>query len=110
MGYTVGAPPSAVVTVNDNDVADATPPTLSTAVVNGNTLVLTYSETLDAASTPAASAFALGGTSVSVNTVAISGAVVTLTLSSAVAFHGRGDGELHGAYGARHEPVAGRGG
>ena len=41
---------SATVTLTDNDVADATPPTLSTAVVNGNTLVLTYSETLDAAS------------------------------------------------------------
>ena len=40
--YTVGAPPSAVVTVNDNDGVDTDAPTLSTAVVNGNTLVLTY--------------------------------------------------------------------
>ena len=76
---------SATVTLTDNDVADATPPTLSTAVVNGNTLVLTYDETLDGGSVPATSAFSIGGvTTVSVNTVAISGMTVTLTLSSAV--------------------------
>ena len=75
---------SATVTLTDNDVADTTPPTLSTATVNGNTLVLTYDEALDTASVPAASVFTLGGTSVSVNTVAISGMTVTLTLSAAV--------------------------
>ena len=67
------------------NAVDATPPTLSTATVNGNTLVLTYNEALDTASVPAGGDFTIGGvTSVSVNTVAISGAVVTLTLSQAV--------------------------
>ena len=61
------------------------PPTLSTATVNGNTLVLTYNEALDTASVPAGGDFMIGGvTSVSVNTVAISGMMVTLTLSQAV--------------------------
>ena len=59
-------------------------PMLDTAVVNGDVLVLTYDEALDEGSVPAASAFTLGGTVASVNTVAISGMRVTLSLSAAV--------------------------
>ena len=50
----------------------------------GNLLVLTYDEALDGGSVPATSDFTIGGTAVSVNTVAISGMSVTLTLSAAV--------------------------
>ena len=85
-GYTVAVAPgnSAVVTVNDNDGVDTDAPMLSTAVVNGNTLVLTYGEALDESSVPAASTFTIGGPPVSVNTVTISGVAVTLGLSQAV--------------------------
>ena len=75
---------SATVTLTDND-ADMTAPTFVSAEVNGNRLVLTYSEALDGGSVPATMAFTLGGTSASVNTVAISGTMVTLSLSAAVA-------------------------
>ncbi|UKJ77883.1 beta strand repeat-containing protein [Azospirillum brasilense] len=65
---------------------DATAPVLSTAVVNGATLTLTYSEALDVSSKPAASAFTVkaGGATVGVTNVAITGSVVTLTLEYAV--------------------------
>ena len=42
--------------MTDNDGGappDVTPPSLTQAAVNGSTLVLTYNETLDGASTPA---------------------------------------------------------
>ena len=57
------------------------------AVVNGATLVLTYDEALDgsAVSTPPATAYTLGGTSATVSGVSVSGRVVTLRLSAAVA-------------------------
>ena len=93
---------------NNTPAADTTPPTLSTATVNGNTLVLTYNEALDGGSVPAGGDFMIGGvTSVSVNTVAISGMMVTLTLSQAVTSGDTVTVDLHGAH---HEPVAGRGG
>ena len=85
-GYVVAMSPddSVTVTVNDNDVADTTVPAFVSAAVNGNTLVLMYDEALDESSVPATSAFTLGGTLATVNTVAISGMEVTLTLSAAV--------------------------
>ena len=69
-----------------NNTADTTAPTLSTATVVGSTLTLTYNEPLDGTSTPAAGAFTVTvtGGSTTVNAVAISGSVVTLTLSSVV--------------------------
>ena len=85
---TVGAVSSSAadarIQVRGTALTDNTPPTLDTAVVNGDTLTLTYDETLDTASTPDASAFMLGGTPVSVNTVMVSGMTVTLTLSAPV--------------------------
>lgn len=63
---------------------DAFPPTLNTATVNGDTLVLTYSKALDEDSVPAATAFTLAGTTATVSTVAVSGMTVTLTLSAPV--------------------------
>ena len=64
-------------------------PTLSSATVNGTTLVLTYSEALDTNSVPAASEFTVevaGSTAALANTdpVDVSGSAVTLTLASAV--------------------------
>ena len=63
-----------------------TPPVLSTAEVNGDELVLTYGEVLDATSVPAAAAFTVtvGGATVSVSSVSVSGMAVTLGLASAV--------------------------
>ena len=65
---------------------DTTPPTLDTAVVNGDTLTLTYDEALDDTSTPANSAFtvSVAGTPQTVSMVEISVMEVTLTLSGAV--------------------------
>ncbi|WP_265646389.1 SwmB domain-containing protein, partial [Verminephrobacter aporrectodeae] len=68
---------------------DNTAPVINTAVVNGNQLVLTYTEegNLDVTNTAAASAFAVssaGNAAISVNSVAVSGKTVTLTLSRAV--------------------------
>ena len=69
--------------------APAPAPSLSTAVVNGATLALTYAQALDTSSVPAANAFsvrvagsevALAGT----DPVSISGSAVTLTLASPV--------------------------
>ena len=49
-GYTVGTTSSATVTVNDDDdPADTTPPTFSSASVNGDKLTITFNETLGAA-------------------------------------------------------------
>ena len=57
------------------------------AIVDGSTLTLTYTETLDSASTPPSSAFFVSGGSSSrtVSGVAMRGSTVDLTLSSAVA-------------------------
>lgn len=62
---------------------DTAAPTLSSAIVPsaGTTLALTYNKTLDPASVPAAGDYSLAGTSAAVASVAIAGAVVTLTLS-----------------------------
>ncbi len=64
---------------------DTTPPELSTAAVDGDSLVLTYDEAL-AGTAPPAGAFsvAVAGESRTVNTVSLSGSTVTLTLASAV--------------------------
>ena len=75
-----------------NDTPDTTAPELETAVVDGDSLILTYGENLDADSVPAATAFAVTveGTARALaagNPVSVSGATVTLTLSSAVS-HG----------------------
>ncbi len=91
--YRVSATNS-VGTSTSSDVANATtgtvidtrPPVLTGATVNGTALVLTYDETLDGASVPAAGAFAVtaAGSAVTVNGVSVGGSAVTLTLASAV--------------------------
>jgi uncharacterized repeat protein (TIGR02059 family) len=65
---------------------DLTPPTLTTAAVNGATLTLAYDETLDPASIPATGAYAVlvDASPRSVSSVGVSGSTVTLTLSSPV--------------------------
>ncbi len=66
--------------------ADEAAPELSSASVDGATLVLTFGEALDEASAPAASAFAatVGEDTRAVEAVALAGETVTLTLASAV--------------------------
>ena len=65
---------------------DTTPPSLSSAAVDGTTLALTFDKTLDSANTPDESAFAVTvqGDSRGVDAVTVSGSVVTLTLVTAV--------------------------
>jgi Ca2+-binding RTX toxin-like protein len=60
-------------------------PTISSAVVNGNTLTLTYNESLNG-TIPAASNYTVdwGGNSVNPTNVAVNGQIVTLTLPTAV--------------------------
>ena len=75
-----------IVTNNTNNTPDTTAPTLTTAAVNGASLVLTYNEALDTNSTPAATDYTVtvAGSQRTVSDVAISGSAVTLTLSPAV--------------------------
>ena len=67
-------------------VTDTTP-SLSSATVDGTSLVLTYDEPLDEGSVPAASAYSVsvgGGTAAAPSSVGVSGSTVILTLSAAV--------------------------
>ena len=66
--------------------AETTPPGLSSASVDGATLTLTYDEPLDTGDAPDRTAFAVtvAGSGRGVDTVAVSGSVVTLTLVTAV--------------------------
>ena len=65
---------------------DVTPPAFTSAVANGNSLVLTYGETLST-SGPLPTAFAVtaGGSAVAVTAATVSGSAVTLTLATPVA-------------------------
>ena len=70
-----------------NDTPDKTVPALSTATVNGASLVLTYDEDLDEDSEPPADAFTVtvdSGDGTEPSMVDVSGKAVTLTLASAV--------------------------
>ena len=74
-------------TVTIVDDTDTTPPVLSTATVNGTSLVLTYDETLDTGSVPSTGAYSVkvnGGSGTAPANVSISGSAVTLTLATAV--------------------------
>lgn len=65
---------------------DTTAPALQTAQVNGVTLTLTYDEALDSNSVPANTDYVVhaGSGIIAVNSVAISGTTVTLTLATPV--------------------------
>ncbi|MEO5341270.1 MAG: Ig-like domain-containing protein [Magnetococcus sp. MYC-9] len=82
---------TAIGTIRNDDV-DTTAPLFVSAAVNGNTLVMTYTEatTLDALNTPATGVFTVvsGGSANAVTAVAVdaSNKTVTLTLSDAVAY------------------------
>ena len=67
---------------NNTDTA----PAPSSTSVNGAALSITFDQSLDAASTPAAADFSVsvGGTAATVSAVSLSGAVASLTLASAV--------------------------
>ena len=64
---------------------DHEPPDLTQATVNGTSLVLTYDEPLDEDSVPGTNAFVVGVNGVvrGIDSVAVEGSVVTLTLESA---------------------------
>ena len=66
---------------------ETTPPQLGTALVDGDTLTLTYGEALEENSTPATTTFevTVGGEGRGVDGVDVSGSAVTLNLASAVA-------------------------
>ena len=66
---------------------DTTAPTFMSAEVDGDELVIRFNETLIGSKTPAASAFAVlaADSAVTVSTVTVSGATVTLRLATAVA-------------------------
>ena len=78
-------PMDAALVVRLSDV-DEVAPTRSRASVDGDELALTFNEALDGDSVPPKSAFAVtvAGAARGVDTVAVSGKVVTLTLSSSV--------------------------
>ncbi len=66
-------------------VCEEVAPTLSSAIVDGAAVALSYSETLDAASAPATSTFTVlvDGVPATVSSVAVSGSTVTVTLAAA---------------------------
>ena len=64
------------------------PPTITSAVGNGQTITLTFSAALDDQLVPGASAFSLGADQPTVSTVAISGETLTLTLAAALSESG----------------------
>ena len=68
-----------------NNTPDTTPPTLSSATVDGTSLTLNYNEALDTASTPATTDFtvSVAGTDQTPSVVVVSGSAVTLTLGTA---------------------------
>lgn len=72
---------------NDTWTLDNVAPTLASAEVIGNTLTLTYDETLDGASVPAAGDFTVqvNAGAATVSSVAVSGSTVVITLASSVA-------------------------
>ena len=66
---------------------DSTAPVLSSAIFHGNKITLTYDDLLDEGSAPAASAFSVSvnSSAVTVDSVAVSGREVQLTLASSPA-------------------------
>jgi uncharacterized repeat protein (TIGR02059 family) len=69
-----------------NEKEDFTAPVLQTAITpaDGLTIALTYNETLDPGSVPATTDFTITGITRTISNVAVSGAVVTLTVSVAI--------------------------
>ena len=74
----------AAVAADSGHAVDAVKPVLQTATVDGGTVKLTYNEALDETSVPTADAFtvSVGGTTRPVDSIQISGQVVTLTVVS----------------------------
>ena len=77
----------AAVDADSTHAVEGVKPVLQTATVDGNTVTLTYGETLRGSSTPAPTAFTVtaGGGTVTVRSVRVSGRTVTLGLRSYVA-------------------------
>ncbi len=77
---------AALAVTNGTPAGDTTAPVRTGMTVNGSSLVLSYNEALDPASTPATGAFAasVNGGARGVNSVVVSGTTVTLTLATPV--------------------------
>ena len=103
-GYRFEIGNTALVNILDNDGDDLLP---SRATVDGTTLVLTYDEVLDSASTPYPFHFyvTVDDTRVDVDQVSVGGSMVTLALA-----HGRPGGPDRDAWLLRGPPDPGRGG
>ena len=101
--------PSGEVTATPQETV---PPSPSAASVDGATLTITFDEPLDAGETPDKSAFAVAvaGSSRGVDTVSVSGSVVTLTLVTAVFAGEAVTLDYTGAVGRDRRPAAGPGG
>ena len=134
LDYTPGANPTQDMAGNDaaalsgqhvtnntpgGPVSDTRAPLLTQTTVNAATLVLTYDETLDAASVPAPDDFVVwvDGSPVGVNGVSVSGLTVTLTLATAVQAgqtatvgYTPGDNPIQDAAGNDAAPLSGGGG
>ena len=91
---------------------ETVPPSPSAASVDGATLTITFDEPLDAGETPGKSAFAVtvAGSSRGVDTVSVSGSVVTLTLVTAVLTGEAVTVDYTVADGRDRRPAAGPGG
>ena len=86
---TVGANPTATLTVRNSETKNNPPPAIASATVNHTTLAIVFNEALDttAGGTPAASAFTVtagSGAGANPSSVSVSGSTVTLTLATAV--------------------------
>ncbi|MET0322535.1 MAG: SwmB domain-containing protein [Duganella sp.] len=97
LSYTAGAAPirdtagnnaanlAGYAVTNNTPASDTTAPVIQSATMNGGTLVMTYSETLNT-TVPTLSAFSLslaGGAGAAPTAAAVSGATVTLTFATA---------------------------
>ena len=88
-GVSEGTTNEATVSINNLQgtiVRETIPPTLLVATVDGTSMALIYSEVLDTGSVPAPSAYSVvvaGATGVAPSSVAVTGAKVKLTLSTA---------------------------
>ena len=95
-------------TVTNNTSGDTTPPSVSSAAINGRTLTLTFNEALDESSVPTLVQFpaTIGGQSAGADSIRVAGKVVTLTYPSvAWARHGHAVTMDYRNFRATHTPL-----
>ena len=95
-------------TVANNTSGDTTPPTVSSAAINGRTVTLTFNEALDESSVPTLVQFpaSIGGQTAGADSIRVAGKVVTLTYPSvARARHGHAVIMDYRNFRATHTPL-----